>query len=116
MEDFAPVFHDGIGRSCSGGAWPVALLSIGRYGVSILYFVASSRVLLGSLVAPGLCARWQLRKQMCGANHLLAVDLLGSSPGTGGVEGLCVPVVCCIFEKARWLPSITCNPFPCAYP
>ena len=94
----------------------MALLSIGRYDVSIRHFVASSHVLLGPLVVPDLCAPEQLCVQMYGANRLLAVALLGSSPGVGGMEGLCVPVVCCIFEKARWLPSITCNPFPCAYP
>ena len=75
MEDFAPVFHDGIGCSCFGGAWPVALLSAGRYSVSIRYIVASSRVLLGSLAVPDLCVRLQLCMQMCRMNHLLALHL-----------------------------------------
>ena len=75
-EDFAPVFHDGIGCSCSGGAWPAALLSAGRYGASTRFMVVSSRVLLGPLAVPDLCALWQLCMQMCGANHLVAAALL----------------------------------------
>ena len=38
------------------------------------------------------------------------------SPGVGVTVGVLVPGVCRIFERARWLPSITCNPFLCAHP
>ena len=37
-------------------------------------------------------------------------------PGVGVTVGVLMPGVCCICERARWLPSITRNPFLHAHP
>ena len=70
------MFHDGIGCSCFDGAWPVALLCMGRYGASARYTVVSSRALFGPIAVPDLCDLWHLCMPICGTDCLLAAALL----------------------------------------